>query len=273
MVVALAMLAFGCSSQKQDAGNTGGTGGSVSPIDGSNDGAAAGDPVWTSASAGITLTCSSFISGVMGFQATRSQLTDLQLTLLAAMRTGPHGTSLEDVTGCSVSIFSMDASVADYQAVQADGALNDNPPLIRYATFQPFLATIPCLYSTDEGPQFAIAPDMRCMNGIFLRPSPGNADRFLTVTDPGPQRHIELDQCDSPTVAGLVHLQALAADGPDGGAGSILAEGSPPPLPGSEHTCQSLNVNFPAAGTYIMRVVIADGLLASSASNAAFRFF
>jgi len=262
--VTLATLTLGCSSQNPDHPD--------SPSDAGAD-VTMGQPVWTTASRRITLACQSFISGVMGFDADRAQLTEQQLTLLDALRTGPLGTQIEDGIGCSVEITGADGNITAYLAVQQDGAANDNTPLINYATFQPFLAAIPCLFSADEGAQHAIAPDVRCVNGIYLRPSPGNVDRFLTITDPVPQRHFELDQCDVPDVAGLLHLQVLGDDGADGGTTTVLGQATAPPAPTSVHTCQILDVTFPAAGTYRLRVVVDAGVSAATLSHSAFRFF
>jgi hypothetical protein len=247
----LATLLLACSSQNPEQPDA--SGGAPNTTDA---GVALGQPVWTSASRHITMTCTAFSSGMMGFDADRTQLTDQQLTLLDQMLTGPRGEPIEDGLGCSVQITASDGAVNEYLAVQEDGAVPGDTLLITYASFQPFLATVPCGFSAEQAPQHPIAPDRRCVNGIFFQPSPGNVDRFLTITDPAPQRHIELDACDAPAVAGILHLQVLSADATDGGVGTILVEGTAPPAPTSVHTCQILNVTFPAAGTYRMRVVV-----------------
>jgi hypothetical protein len=274
---AFAALMLGCSSQNHDradaGGNAPGAGGSVAPIDAATDSGsvAIGQPVWTDASQHITVSCNVFPSDQMGFDADRAQLTDQQLMLLGQMRIAPPVMpAIVDGLDCFVQITGIDGDISPYEAVPQDAASPGTAPLISYATFQPFLATIPCLFSYDEGMDHAIAPDVRCTNGIYLRPIPGNVDRFLTITDPAPQRHLSLDQCDSPAASGLLHLKVLAGDDSDGGTATVLAQATTPSAPTSDHTCQSLDITFPAAGTYLMRVATPQG---SPVDGATFRFF
>ena len=228
------------------------------------------EPPWRNASSHLAVACVSEPgSQQMGFDADKNQLSAEQRTLLSEMRIGHPGPLVLDGLACAVDITDDQNSTSHYLATTGDSTVNNSPPLIAFASFQPVLATIPCLFSADDGRTHPLAPDVRCVHGIFLDPSPGTIDRFLTVSDPSGQRHLELGGCDDPSVASLVHLQLLLGDGTTGGADTILAEGTAPPAPTPDHACQIIDYTFPAAGAYRMRVVT-DGQVVTGST---FRFY
>ena len=255
------VLALGCSSRNQ-----------IGPDSGI--GTASGQAVWTANSQDVWMDCNGFARGGMTFLSTRVELTDQQLALLAGMRTGAQGTSLPDALGCRVQITANDGSIAVYQAAEQDGVLDGSAPVIAFATFEPLLASVPCVFAKDQGPQHAATPDARCLNGISLVSGPGRVDRFLTVTDASAQRLLALDGCSDTQYAQSLSMQVVAGTDPPGaGDAPVLAQAAEPPAPGSTKTCLAAHLTFPAPGTYRMRVLIAAALPTTVFSVFSFRFY
>jgi hypothetical protein len=258
------VLALGCSSQNF---------GSANPPAPSSD-AAAGQPVWTATSQDLHMSCRSFARGWMTFVSTRAELTDRQLALLAGMRTGPRGTFLSDVLMCNVQIMADDGNYAVYQTAEQDGALDGSAPEITFASFEPFLGAVPCVFAKDQGPEHAARPDARCSNGISLESGPGPVDRFLTVTEASAQRVLALDGCADPVYAQSLSMEVIAgADDPHGGDTPVLVQAAAPPTAGSTRTCLTAHFTFPAPGTYRMRVGMAAALPTTVFSTFSFRFY
>ncbi len=254
-------LALGCSSRNQ-IGPDGGIG------------TAPGQAVWTANSQDVWMDCNGFARGGMTFLSTRVELTDHQLALLAGMRSGAQGTFLPDALGCRVQITANDGSIAVYQTAEQDGVLDGSAPVIAFATFEPFLASVPCVFAKDQGLQHAATPDARCLNGISLASGPGTVDRFLTVTDASAQRLLALDGCSDTQYAQSLSMQVVTgADAPGGRDTPVLAQAAEPPAPGSTRTCLAAHLTFPAPGTYRMRVSIAVALPTTVFSAFSFRFY
>lgn len=261
MLATSVALALGCSSRTQVGLDSG-------------IGTAAGQAVWTTNSQDVWMDCNGFARGEMTFLSTRVELTDQQLALLAGMRVGAPTTFLPGALGCRVQITANDGSIAVYQAAEQDGVLDGSGPVIAYASFEPFLASVPCVFAKDQGPQHAASPDARCLNGISLASGPGTVDRFLTVTDASAQRLLALDGCSDPQYAQSLTMQVVTgADSPGGGDAQALTDAAAPPAPGSTKTCLAAHLTFPAPGTYRMRVSIAAALPATVLSVFSFRFY
>lgn len=257
------VLMLGCSSQNRGIGN---------PPAPSSD-AAAGQPIWTATSQDFRMNCRSSARGSMTFLSTRDELSDQQLALLAAMRTGPRATFLSDVLMCNVEIMAKDGNYAVYLAAEQDGVLDGSAPVITFASFAPFLKTVPCVFAKDHGPEHPAPPDARCSNGIWLESGSGSVDRFLTVTDASAQRVLALDGCSDLIYSQSLSLEVIPGADPLGGDPPVLTQAAAPPTPGSTKTCLTAHFTFPAPGTYRMRVEIAPSLPTTGFSDFSFRFY
>lgn len=262
-------LGAACSSQNSD--KTPDTSArDASPVpdaspDGSPDGVVTTGPIWTDQSQLIDIGCFAFFEGSKRIRATRDQLSAQQLDILSGMKMiSPQPYCYADSNSCSVAITAADGTVASYTTEQMDSGCGKTQPVLSYATFAPFLETVPCLagkegqYGTsDGGPALPmITPDPRCYNGIFTG-GPGTTQRRLAVDDSSIARHLELDLCnDGHRTPALAHPQLLAPDGTSPLPVVWVAELTDP---GADGTCYRADYTFPGAGAYVLSIDIDAG--------------
>jgi hypothetical protein len=256
----LLALAPACSTQQSDA-----THDSAAP-DASPDAAITTGPIWTEESQAIDVTCSAYFLGSKRIRATRDQLSADQLGILSSlMLIPPQAYCYADSNACSVAITAADGTVATYHTEEFDSGCHTTTLVIPYASFSPFLESVPCLSAKQDlsGPADAgahlpsVIPDPRCYNGVFAAP-PGTVQRLLVVDDPSIPRHLELDSCnDTRRLPAAVHPQLLAPDRTT----TLPAPWMTVTDPGADGTCFRLDYTFPAAGDYVLSIDIDAGFI------------
>jgi len=245
----------------------------ISPLDGGFD-AWRGQP-WNEESASIDVSCSAFFQGSMRFRADRSQLTASQIDLLAQLQVvSDSNQCLSDGLGCKLTIVEGDGTVAQYQAIQGDGACAATVvPLISLASLDPFLQTLGCRYSKSEplgpmpeapasGP--GLAADARCFHGLFAYAGGGTINLAIAIASTDVPYHLELDGCVADRY-GHATLKVLAP-----GSVTEVASGAAPADDRPDGTCARLDYVFPSTGTYTMTVTV-DSTFA--AGDFSFRFY
>lgn len=215
-------------------------------------------PPWSAASQRLCVSCGGFFEGTMRFDATRDQLSAEQLRLLDGLRlVGAQPLCLSDAMSCEVAIADA-KSERRYRSIDGDPDCPGTAPLISFASFDPFRASLGCLYSkaTLGGPTPTVTPDSRCQNGLFTT---GKGALFvdLRVEAPGPYS-LALISCSDVNRRG--HLSGALRLPPDTAA---LATFAPidPAAAGPDGACASLEHTFAQAGTYQLEVDVAEGFL------------
>jgi hypothetical protein len=260
--LASCLLALGaaCSTQKSQADQDSGV------PDTSSDTVVTSGPIWTNDSRVIDVGCFAFFQGSKRIRATRDQLSADQLGILSSlMLIPPQAYCYADSNACSVAITAGDGTVATYHTEEFDSGCHTTTLVIPYASFSPFLESVPCLSAKQDlsGPADAgahlpsVIPDPRCYNGVFAAP-PGTVQRLLVVDDPSIPRHLELDSCnDTRRLPAAVHPQLLAPDRTT----TLPAPWMTVTDPGADGTCFRLDYTFPAAGDYVLSIDIDAGFI------------
>jgi hypothetical protein len=258
------LLALGtaCSTQKSEADQDSGA------PDASSDTVVTTAPIWTDDSRAIDVSCFGFFQGSKRIRATRDQLSPDQLAILSGLRPiPPKSTCATDTFSCSVAITAADGTVATYDTDQLDSDCGSTKRLIPFASFNPFLQSIPCAsakqsagFSPDGGETLlSISPDPRCYNGLFAAP-PNPIQRLLVVDDPSIQRHLEFDSCnDTRRSPAVLHPQLLT---PDGTTPLPVVWVAVTTDPGPDGTCYRADYTFPAAGAYVLSIDLDAGFTA-----------
>jgi len=225
-------------------------------------------PIWGTQGDSVFVNCGSDDLGATSFTATRDQLSSEQLQLLSAMQEVPNPAPAASCRrtadmDCFMRVSYNDNTTADHWARPSDETCDPSPPekLVSFATFDPFRQTLGCWYSKQltaaaneaaagSGPLPALDPNAVCEHGIV--PAPGTTRVGLKVLD-GASHHIALHNCNLVADQGQIELQLFDPTG-----SALLARSAAPttPVDPDDGTCQAIDFTFPAAGTYVLEMVV-----------------
>lgn len=204
---------------------------------------------WSTQSAALEMQCGGFFEGAMRFRATRDELSERELTLLASLKTTKGAADCpEDISGCRVKITDDAGGVADYVATAEDYCGGETTQ-IAYDSLSPLLSTIGCKYAKESVD--VLEPDPRCLHGMFAYSGGSTIHQSITVPDATATHQIALLYCDGTDRLPNVSMTLTASDG------TMVAVGAPVEDPGTDRVCMQMSFSNVSRGELVITTTTA----------------